>query len=98
MPVSGLLLTLDSNPARADAVLRAIGNDQHIELGVRDGRKQAAVIDASDERENRRLWTWLDNLPGVEHIDVVFISIDTDDERSRSDHLPLRQTMQEGVR
>ena len=78
MPISGMLVTLASDHALADAALRAIGNHDCIELGVRDGRKLATVIDAPNAHEDRRLRVWLDDLPGVEYTDVIFIAFDGD--------------------
>ncbi len=79
MPISGLLVTLASDHALADAARQAIGNDKLIELGVCDGRKLAAVIDAPDANEDRRVRAWLDELPGVVYTDVVFIAFDVDE-------------------
>ncbi len=98
MPVSGLMLTLDVDPTRAEDALRAIGRDDRCELGQRAGRRQAAVIDTPDEQANRRLWRWLNDLPGIEHVDVVFVSLDAEvDGEPRRNHSP-EQSMQEVVR
>lgn len=93
MPISGMLITLVSGHAHADAAVQAISNDKHIRLGVRDGRKLAAVIDSANADEDRRLRTWLDDLPGVEYTDVVFIGFDGDE--SAADDMPHHRMKQE---
>ncbi len=85
MPVSGLVLTLSSDPARQADARRTLSEMPSIELGPRDGRRVAAVLDTVDEDANRCDWRRLNDLDGVEHIDVTFVSLDHDTDATRTE-------------
>jgi len=76
MPVSGLKILLSGDEGERKRALDAIRRHPSIEMGVRADRHLAAVVDARDDNANRAIWGWLNELPGVEHVDVVFVSID----------------------
>lgn len=76
MPVSGVVVTFTHDAEARDRALAALRRDRSVELGRRDGVRIAAVLDTPSEDENRRLWQWLNALPGVCHVDVVFVSFD----------------------
>lgn len=76
MPVSGLVITLAEDSSAMRHALTAMLQSGRVELGARDGRKLAAVLDTPTEQANKDAWQWLSALPGVRHIDVVFVSLD----------------------
>ncbi len=78
MPISGLMVTLTSDAETSDAALRAMRDFDAIELGVRNGRRVAAVLDTPTDEHNRRAWRWLNDLDGVSLVDVLFVSFDED--------------------
>ena len=83
MPVSGLVLTLTP---RADGlgIRHTVSQHPAIEAGEVRGRKLPLVSDTNCHLEDRRVWEWLQSLPGVHHVDVVFIHFD-DEDRSMAD-------------
>lgn len=73
MPISGFSITLADDEASAQASLQIMSRDGRLELGPRKGRRIAAVGETPTTREDRALWDWLNALPGVVHVDVVFV-------------------------
>ncbi|MFK7959734.1 MAG: hypothetical protein AB8G96_04345 [Phycisphaerales bacterium] len=71
------MLTLASDPALAGPALAAIADQPAFELGERVDDRIAAVLETSDEDHNRDVWRWLNDLAGVHHVDVVFVSLET---------------------
>ncbi|MCA9290767.1 MAG: hypothetical protein KDA25_06540 [Phycisphaerales bacterium] len=83
MPISGLVLTLADDHDDRRAALRALRACGAFELGADDDRRVPAVMETRSDDEQRRWWRWLDDLRGVHHVDVVFVSFD-DDPAARS--------------
>ena len=76
MPVAGLALTFNQDEALAsDAVAQMFKRDE-IQLGELDGRYMAAVLDTADSRASRELHRWIESLPGVDFVDVVYVGFD----------------------
>lgn len=76
MPVSGLRITLVDDETIAQRALTALGDDDRVEIGVRNAAHVAAVVDTVDRDEDKHVWRWINELPGVRHVDVVFVSFD----------------------
>lgn len=95
MPVSGLIVTLDRAPDVADAAVRAIAQRDDLTLGQRAGVKLPLVSDTADKTHDKALWSWLQRLPGVVHVDVVMIHFD---ESSSQVAYPEQQQTMEPVR
>jgi hypothetical protein len=76
MPLSSLLITLRDDGPEAAAALRELERHARIELGLRRGRRVAAVVDTPDAAEDQRLWAWLQELSGVAMVDVLFVYFD----------------------
>ncbi len=77
MPISGLRIILNGDH-RARGVLDTLTLDDRVELGVQRGRHVAAVLETRTPGENKEAWRWLNELPGIEHVDVVFVAVDED--------------------
>ncbi|MCP5537681.1 MAG: hypothetical protein H7A51_15790 [Akkermansiaceae bacterium] len=75
MPVNGLLLTLTEDEKLAQSSLLEIECRDDIELGDRTGRWQPVVVETGGTRESHEVHEWLENLPGVLMVDVVFSSV-----------------------
>lgn len=75
MPVNGLLLTLAEDANLVQKSLLEVGRHSHIELGERSGRWQPIVVETGGTRESHEVHEWLQDLPGVQMVDVVFTSV-----------------------
>ena len=75
MPVSGLVLTFVGNVNNFPDSLKLLANEKEIELGQSHGAKLALVLDCSSQR-GKEILQWLNDLPGVEHVDVTFVGLD----------------------
>ncbi|WP_144057649.1 hypothetical protein [Novipirellula maiorica] len=83
MPISGLVVTLsDSEPERADA-LKSLRDDPRIELGINEPEQQHAlripiVVDTHSNHEDKQVWKWLNELPGVVFVDVALVGFENE--------------------
>lgn len=76
MPVNGLLLTLSENPEMADAALAEISAKREATLGATLERWQPLVADTADVKAAHDFHEWLEALPGVEQVDVIYVGFD----------------------
>jgi nitrate reductase NapAB chaperone NapD len=74
MLISGLVITLSQQAQAAEQAVEAIAGHSRISLdGPATGSRLAAVLDTPDRQTDLTVWEWLWDLPGVVHVDVVFI-------------------------
>jgi len=78
MPVAGLTVTLNEDEALASAAVGEMFAKDEILLGEVDGRYLAAVMDTPNSRASRKLHGWIEALPGVDFVDVVYVGFDED--------------------
>lgn len=76
MPVNGLLLTLSANPKMADAALAEISSKREATLGAARDRWQPLVADTAGVKAAHDFHEWLEALPGVEQVDVIYVGFD----------------------
>ena len=85
MPVSALVVTLVEDPALVAATTAELRGDPRFEVGSEalgpfeasaGERRLPVALDTADEDENRRAWRWLQELPGVAFVDVLFVSFE----------------------
>ncbi len=76
MPVNGLLLTLSPDPEIADAALARISTRPEVSLGDAQDRWQPIAVDTPDVRAAHDFHEWLEALPGVEQVDVIYVGFD----------------------
>lgn len=76
MPVNGLLLTLSANSEMADAARARISRRAEVSLGVPQERWQPLAVDTSDVSAAHDFHEWLEALPGVEQVDVIYVGFD----------------------
>ena len=81
MPVSGLVVSLKSDPRLREEAIEAIGRESCIEVGVIERRKMAIVVDTDSSEDDKRIWCWLGALPGVAFVDVAMVAYDQPAER-----------------
>ena len=101
MPVNGLLLTLTEDETLVDDALSVISARDDIELGDRTGRWQPVVVEAGGTGESHEVHEWLQALPGVVMVDVVFTSVgdtqqgDAEFESDQAKQAHLQKQLQE---
>lgn len=76
MPISGLLITLDRDPAKRADALAALQRHPSIDLGEGEDHRIPIVVDTPSSDEDRAVWNWLHELPGVTFVDVVYVHFD----------------------
>lgn len=76
MPVSGLVVSLvEASELRQEAI-GEIRQESRIEIGVIQSQRMSVVIDTTSSDEDKELWHWLTNLPGVVFVDVVMVGFE----------------------
>ena len=76
MPVNGLLLTLSENSEMADAARARICRRPEVLLGNAQDRWQPLAVDTPDVKAAHDFHEWLEALPGVEQVDVIYVGFD----------------------
>ena len=76
MPVSGLMLSFSSDVASHGDVLRRIQRRAEIVIGPARGEKLAVVVDTDSREQDRDIWQWLQDLPGITGVHLAFASWD----------------------
>ena len=91
MPISGLVITLDSNEDAAQRAIRQIDARPTFEAGVRQRHRLPVVLETPDRGTDKREWQWLGDLGGVVHVDVVFVHFESSE--SDASQAPERGAM-----
>jgi hypothetical protein len=94
MITSGLVLTLNADAARADQALAALRTRPEFAIGERNGQWLPVAMEVADDAASRAAHDWLNQLPGVDFVDVVYVNFEGDCSRRReeadlADSLPL---------
>ncbi|MCA9190019.1 MAG: hypothetical protein R3E01_25740 [Pirellulaceae bacterium] len=76
MPVSGLVVTFSDEPQVHAATLTTIRQESRITIGVEAAGRLAIVLDTLTPEEDRQLWEWLQELPGVRFVEVAFVGVE----------------------
>ena len=76
MPINGLLLKLSPDPAIVKAALALISERPEASLGEVQDRWQPIAVDTPDVRAAHDFHEWLEALPGVEQVDVIYVGFD----------------------
>ena len=76
MPISGLVVSLKSDPQLREEAITAIRQEKRIEIGLIQSRRMAIVLDTASTDEDKQLWCWLSSLPGVVLVDVAMVGFD----------------------
>ena len=76
MPISGIVISFDCSDVKRDTALEMINLDSRVELGEIDGRKVPGVLETMNQREDRDMLRWLNDLDGVNFVDVVFVNFE----------------------
>ncbi|MCI0537787.1 MAG: hypothetical protein L0Z50_21445 [Verrucomicrobiales bacterium] len=78
MTTSGLVITLSSDAQLAAQAVATLSARTEFTSGACLGRWLPVAAEARDDAESRRLHDWLQALPGVEFVDVVYVNFDLD--------------------
>jgi hypothetical protein len=76
MPVNGLLATLATDSLQADSVRALVAMRPEVTLGPARGRWQPLAVDTPDVKSAHDFHEWLEALPGVEQVDVIYVGFD----------------------
>lgn len=79
MPISGLVISLAKASTLQNDTLRQLENDPRIEIGQRFMGRLAIVAETDSRQEDKAVWSWLEEMPGVVHVDLAFASFDSPD-------------------
>jgi hypothetical protein len=61
------------------AVIEQIRQHPNFQAGPRQDQRLPVVLDTPDKETDKRCWGWLNELPGVHHVDVAFIHFEDED-------------------
>lgn len=76
MPISGLLITLDSDEAMAEQAVASMRRDQRVEVGDRIGSRLPVVLETAGPDDDRAFIEGLRSLGGVRFVEVAYIHFD----------------------
>lgn len=79
MPISGLILTLNADTELAAQAVASVSERPEFMPGERNARWLPVAMEARDDAESRDLHDWLNALPGVDFVDVVYVNFDEDE-------------------
>jgi hypothetical protein len=69
MPVLSAVLTLPD----AEATLVALADKPEVPLGPPNGVRYPVVLSTETRQADKALWNWVQALPGVVHVELVFV-------------------------
>lgn len=84
MPISGLVVSLVSDPRLRDEAIDKIRAEPRIKVGMMHANRIAIVLDTPTIEDDKRLWSWLSLLPGVVFVDLAMVAFDSSDPPSSS--------------
>lgn len=76
MPVNGLLVTLSKDSAVAEAACALMAARDGLSLGTPRERWLPVAVETADVRDSHDLHEWIEALPGVEQVDVIYAGFD----------------------
>ncbi len=77
MAISGLMVTLRADMSATQA-LRTLADDPRLTLGERVDRRVPIVAETPSAEHDAALWDDLLALPGIESVDVTFVSVENE--------------------
>lgn len=98
MPVSGLVVSLAEEPELRQLAIDAIGRESRIEIGSIHSNRMAIVIDTASSDEDKQLWNWLMDLPGVVFVDVALVAFEQPSESAEADVNEAQMPTKHGTR
>jgi hypothetical protein len=80
MITSGLVITLNADPALATQARAALQARPEFTLGKLNARWLPAALEAADVGASRDVHDWLNTVPGVDFVDVVQVNFEEEDD------------------
>lgn len=80
MITSGLVLTLSTDAALAEEAVASLRARSEFTPGERNDRWLPVVLETANDAASRVAHDWLNSLPGVEFVDVVYVDFSDDNE------------------
>lgn len=77
MPTSGLIITLQPEPAAQATVVARLRTRPELTLGELSQRWLPVALETRDDDESREVHDWLMALPGVAFVDVVSVNFES---------------------
>ena len=94
MPISGLVVTFETDLDQHTDSLRLLRNEPAIEVGESRGNKSAIVVETDSKEPDQQLWQWIRSLPGVIDLQVAFVAVDDGTDDESLDKLGLPESIQ----
>jgi nitrate reductase NapAB chaperone NapD len=85
MPILGAVVILSREPAEAQRVVAALSADPRITLGDLFSGTLPVALEVADKQDERELWQWILDTPGV--IDLGLVFSDFSDVTERKDEV-----------
>ena len=76
MPISGLVITFDQTFDRPDETISRLRAEPAIEVGACDRQQCAIVVDTGSQADDKKIYQWVQDLPGVANIQIAFVVFD----------------------
>lgn len=86
MWISSLVVALPSELDRAHAITDALKSIAVFTLGEAQGGRLPVVIEAADGATSRYWYQWVEALPGVQHVELAFVSFDETGDSSTTEY------------
>ncbi len=91
MITSGLVLTLNADAVLAGQAMASLRTRPEFTPGERNDRWLPVALEAADDATSRAAHDWLNQLPGVDFVDVVYVNFEGEEnlraeEASRNTH------------
>ena len=81
MPICGVLISLEHGPRPPDETLALLAQQPELTLGQRLGQQQPAVLEVQDGDHLEQAWARLQQLPGVDQLQLVYADYDNSSEQ-----------------
>lgn len=74
MPITGLVLGLEPRDDASEAAVRALRDDERIDIGSAPGTNRIpVVIETETAKEARSLMRWIGDRPGVATVELAYV-------------------------
>ncbi|MEZ4269130.1 MAG: hypothetical protein R3F39_22470 [Myxococcota bacterium] len=86
MPILGAVVMLSREPDKAQRVVEALSADPRITLGDLFSGVLPIALEVSNKQDERELWQWILDTPGVSDLGLVFSDFSDVTERKDEVH------------
>lgn len=74
--ISGIVAYLKFDEPLVEESLSQIDQHPAFELGERSGHRVPLVLETNGPGESRDALDWINDLPGIEHVDVAYVHLE----------------------